>query len=104
MERLTAFSWGYWGWGTHTPELIRTVDSDRAQSRQAAPDLCGYPILPSRKGWDFLRQCFRERDGLDRYWWIKGLGNRSIETHRLRLEIAHPDFEFETLRVSIAES
>lgn len=28
---LTLFSWGYWGWGRATQELIRTVDTTERQ-------------------------------------------------------------------------
>jgi len=27
MKHLEAFSWGYWGWGNHTRELIDAVDA-----------------------------------------------------------------------------
>ena len=33
MKRLTAFTWGYWGWGTHTNEFVDVVDAvERSRS------------------------------------------------------------------------
>lgn len=35
MSNLTAFSWGYWGWGAHTAELVRVVDGiERAHGKR----------------------------------------------------------------------
>ena len=31
MKKLQAFSWGYWGWGTHTKEFVKTVDAIERQ-------------------------------------------------------------------------
>ena len=30
MSRITIFSWGYWGWGNATPQLVHLVDSVEA--------------------------------------------------------------------------
>jgi hypothetical protein len=33
---LTAFNWGYWGWGTHTSDLVRTVDAiERSRGKRS---------------------------------------------------------------------
>jgi hypothetical protein len=35
MKRLTAFSWGYRGWGNHTRDFVRTVDAiERARGKR----------------------------------------------------------------------
>ena len=27
MKKLTAFTWGYWGWGTHNDQFVDVVDA-----------------------------------------------------------------------------
>ena len=50
MKKLTAFTWGYWGWGTHTNEFVDVVDAVE-RSRSFRPRIfvdIRRPRLPGR--------------------------------------------------------
>lgn len=78
MEHITAFSFGYHGWGNATRELVRAVDAVERE-RGFHPPLfvdCRFNRAVRAKG--FVGNAFGELLGPHRYRWMKGLGNEQI--------------------------
>jgi hypothetical protein len=91
MKRITAFTWGYWGWGTHAKDFVRNVDAvERARSWRR-PLFVDIRIRRSGRAPDFQQNAFEKIVGQRRYRWMKSLGNRSIITKGRRMEIADPN-------------
>jgi hypothetical protein len=64
---VTLFTWGYYGWGNHTPQLVEAVDAVEA-SRGFEPPI--FVDIPA----------FEKLLGPTRHRWMKSLGNKYIET------------------------
>lgn len=49
MKQLTAFTWGYWGWGTHADEFVRNVDAVEppvaGDHRSSSTFVLGVPVV-----------------------------------------------------------
>ena len=88
MKRVTAFTWGYWGWGTHAEEFVRNVDAVERARGWRAPLFVDIRIRRTVRAPDFQQNAFEKIVGQRRYRWMKALGNRSIVTKKRRMEIA----------------
>lgn len=102
MTRLTAFSWGYYGWGNHVGKLIQTVDSIEKQRGWQAPIFADIRIRRSVRAKGFNGDRFERALGEDRYVWLPGLGNRSIITGHDRTKIDDPNAVLHLLAVVAA--
>jgi hypothetical protein len=82
MRRITAFTWGYWGWGTHAREFVKNVDAVE-RSRGCRPPIF-VDIRFSRKvrAPNFKDNEFEKMIGPSRYRWRRRLGNERIESRR----------------------
>jgi hypothetical protein len=79
MEPLTLFSWGYWGWGTATDQLVKAVDAIEV-SRGYRPALfVDIRISRSVRAPGFNGRAFEKAVGPSRYRWIEDLGNLAIQ-------------------------
>jgi hypothetical protein len=88
--RLTAFSWGYWGWGPHTSDLIRSVDGvERARGKEP-PIFADIRFFRSGRATGFRGSAFEETVGNSRYRWFRKLGNQNIGTGDNGVRIADP--------------
>ena len=90
MKRVTAFTWGYWGWGTHADDFVRNVDAVERARGWRPPLFVDIRIRRTVRAPDFQQNAFEKIVGQQRYRWMKALGNRSIITKRRRVEIADP--------------
>jgi hypothetical protein len=90
MKRVTAFTWGYWGWGTHADDFVRNVDAVERARGWRRPLFVDIRIRRMVRAPDFQQNAFEKIVGQQRYRWMKTLGNRSIITKKRRLEIADP--------------
>lgn len=91
MNSLTVFSWGYWGWGNATPQLVSALDSAEAERGFAPPVCVDARISRSVRAVGFNGNAFERLLGADRYRWMPGLGNRAIQTHEgPPIQIADP--------------
>lgn len=90
MRNLTAFSWGYWGWGNHTREFVRAVDAvERARSMRP-PIFVDIRFSRSVRALGFRDAAFEETVGKNRYRWFRKLGNDRIRSGRGGIRIADP--------------
>jgi hypothetical protein len=91
MKRITAFTWGYWGWGTHAADFVRNVDAVERARGWRPPLFVDIRIRRTVRAPDFQQNAFEKIVGQRRYRWMKSLGNRSIITKGRRMEIADPN-------------
>ena len=90
MKQMTAFTWGYYGWGTHAEEFVRGVDAVERARGWRPPFFVDIRIRRAGRALDFQHNNFKEIVGQQRYRWMKCLGNKSIITRKSRIEIANP--------------
>jgi len=90
-RHLTAFSWGYYGWGNHTHDLVSAFDAIE-ESREFKPPLfVDVRIRRAVRATGFSGDNFQRLIG-DRYHWIKGLGNQAVlDTKLPRITISDPN-------------
>jgi hypothetical protein len=88
MGPLALFSWGYWGWGTSTPQLLQAVDAAEAARGFRPPLFVDIRYSRGVRAPGFRDGAFERRAGPGRYVWMSGLGNRAISTGGM--EIANP--------------
>lgn len=80
MEPITLFSWGYWGWGNATPQLVEAVDAVEA-ARGFRPLLfVDVRVSRSVRAVGFRDRAFEQHMGHERYRWMPALGNKRIQT------------------------
>jgi hypothetical protein len=77
---LTLFSWGYWGWGNATNELVQAVDAGEAMRGFGPPIFVDIRIRRNVRAKGFTGDTFERTVGRDRYRWIQDLGNESVLT------------------------
>jgi len=78
MEALTLFTWGYWGWGSATGELVKATDAVEAARGYKPPMFVDIRLSRSVRAPGFRDRAFEELLGSDRYRWLNGLGNLAI--------------------------
>jgi hypothetical protein len=87
---VTLFSWGYWGWGNATRQLVQAVDAAEAAKDFRPPFFVDIRFHRTGKAKGFIGRNFERTVGASRYQYIHGLGNRSIETGAPRIVIDDP--------------
>lgn len=91
QQRLTLFTWGYYGWGNHTPELVKAVDAVEASRSFVPPMFVDLRIRRAVRAAGFTGSAFEKLLGRDRHRWKKSLGNKYIETRTgPNIQIAEP--------------
>lgn len=78
MKKLTIFSWGFWGWGTHSERFVKVVDHVESSRGFKPPIFVDVRIRRTGRAIDFKENAFRDIVGENRYRWMKGLGNQAI--------------------------
>lgn len=86
----TAFSFGYWGWGSKTRYLVRMVDEHEAEQGYEQP--LWVDIRWNREGQakGFHGRTFERLVGSDHYIWMRDLGNAGIAQSPPVLRIHRP--------------
>src|SRR5262245_44722565 len=80
MAKWTLFTWGYWGWGNATPQLVEVVDAVE-QNRGCQPPLfVDVRTRRSVRAKGFQGNAFAKLLGPDRHRWMKSPGNKYIKT------------------------
>lgn len=77
-EALTIFTFGYWGWGNHTPQMVDAFDASEARAGFAAPLFVDTRFRREVRAVGFRGDAFERVVGKDRYRWVKRLGNKNI--------------------------
>ncbi len=99
--RWTAFSWGYWGWGSSIPELVQAFDAVEHSRGFGVPlfvDVRAKQAVRS-EGFAGPRSRFEVTLGRARYRWLPDLGNRAIQTGRGPMRLIAPEAVHELLGV-----
>ena len=78
MKKLTIFSWGFWGWGTHAERFVKVVDTVEASRGFKPPIFVDIRIRRTGRAVNFKENTFRDIVGEKRYQWMRGLGNAAI--------------------------
>ncbi len=102
MDRPTLFTWGYYGWGNHTPQLVEAVDAVE-RSRGFEPALfVDIRIRRAVRAKGFQGNAFEKLLGQDRHRWMKSLGNKFIQTRTgPNIQIADPGAAGELLGLAV---
>jgi hypothetical protein len=98
----TLFTWGYYGWGNHTPHLVEAVDAVETRRGFQPPIFVDIRIRRSVRAAGFTGPAFERLLGQDRHRWMKSLGNKFIETKTgPSIQIADPTAADELLDLAI---
>jgi hypothetical protein len=105
MMPTTLFTWGYYGWGNATPQLVEAVDAVE-QSRGFNPPLfVDIRIRRSVRARGFTGPAFEKLLGPTRHRWMKSLGNNWIETRTgPSIQIADPSAAGTLLNLALQEA
>lgn len=99
--KTTIFSWGYYGWGTHTADLIEAVDAVEKSRGFEPPIFVDIRIRRSVRAVGFNGAHFEKLLGDDRHVWMKSLGNKRILSRKgPQVQIAEPDAVEDLLRLA----
>ena len=79
VETITLFSFGYWGWGSATTQLVQAIDAVEAARGHAAPLFVDIRISRSVRAKGFDGSAFEAVVGPPRYLWLDALGNLGIQ-------------------------
>jgi hypothetical protein len=95
---LSAFSWGYFGWGNATDKFVELVDAVESQRGFAPPVFVDTRIRRNVRAAGFTSQAFEILLGPHRHRWMPELGNRFIVTRQgPPIQIADPQAAYELL-------
>ena len=101
---ITLFSWGYYGWGNYTPQLVKAVDEVEAARGFNPPVFVDVRISRMVRAPGFREKAFEKLLGPDRYRWMSSLGNQRVLSHEgERIQIAEPQAAGELLELAILE-
>ncbi len=75
MDSITLFSFGYWGWGSATPEVVEVIDAVEASRGFAPPIFVDIRLSRSGRAKGFVGHAFEKVVGSSRYRWFESLGN-----------------------------
>jgi hypothetical protein len=99
---LTLFTWGYYGWGNHTPELVEAADAVEANRGFEPPIFVDIRIRRTVRAKGFQGNAFEKLLGPNRHRWMKSLGNKFIQTRTgPNIQIADPSAASELLDLAV---
>lgn len=87
---LTLFTFGYWGWGNATRELIRAIDSAERKKGFSPPVFFDIRLKRSVRAKGFRDDAFERLLPKGRYQWFPRLGNINIATKERGIKIKDP--------------
>jgi hypothetical protein len=103
MEKQTIFTFGYYGWGNHTPQLVEAVDTVERSRGFEPPLSVDIRIRRTVRAKGFQGNAFEKLLGQDRHRWMKSLGNKFIQTRTgPNIQIAEPADELLDLAIESA--
>ncbi|CAN5158203.1 hypothetical protein BH10PLA2_BH10PLA2_07740 [soil metagenome] len=95
---LTAFSWGYFGWGNATGKFVELVDAVETRRGFAPPVFVDIRIRRNVRAAGFAGPAFENLLGPERHVWLPKLGNRFIVSRQgPPIQIVDPQAAFELL-------
>lgn len=101
MKTLTLFSWGYYGWGNATKQLVKAVDAIEESRGFKPPLFVDIRISRAVRAPGFNGSAFEKLLG-DRYVWMPSLGNKKIISRTGKgIQIADPEAAEELLDLAV---
>src|SRR5262245_51914957 len=98
----TLFTWGYYGWGNHTPQLVKAVDAVETGRGFKPPVFVDIRIRRSVRATGFNGPAFERLLGPNRHRWMKSLGNKFILSRTGPIiQIAEPEAAYELLDLAL---
>jgi hypothetical protein len=105
MNAITLFSFGYYGWGNATEELVKCVDAVERGRGFLPPVFVDTRISRSVRAKGFNGSAFANLLGESRHRWMRSLGNKRIETRTgPAIQIAKPEAADTLLDAAIEHS
>lgn len=102
MNKTTIFTFGYYGWGSCTPELVKAVDVVEASREFDPPIFVDVRIRRNVRAEGFVGSAFEKLLGPSRHRWMKSLGNKFIQTRTGPfIQIAEPSAADELLDLAL---
>jgi hypothetical protein len=98
---VTLFSWGYFGWGSSLPQLLRVTERAEQARGFLAPVFVDVRFSRSVRSPGFRDRSFERAIGAGRYVWMKGLGNEGIGSGGLKIH--KPETAVDLLDLAIRE-
>jgi hypothetical protein len=99
---MTIFTWGYYGWGNATPQLVEAVDVAETSRGFEPPIFVDIRIRRTVRAKGFQGNAFEKLLGPSRHRWMKSLGNRFIQTRTGPfIQIAEPSAASELLDLAL---
>jgi len=99
---LTMFSFGYWGWGSSTEELVKAADVVERSRGYKPPIFVDIRISRSVRAPGFNGNSFGDLLGDKRYLWMRRLGNRRIIEKGIgRIQIDDPSAASDLLDLAL---
>jgi hypothetical protein len=80
MRAPTIFTWGYYGWGNATLQLVETVDAVEISRDFRPPIFVDIRIRRNVRAKGFVGNAFEKLLAPTRHHWMKSLGNKFIQT------------------------
>jgi hypothetical protein len=88
MKPLTAFTWGYYGWGPHARDFVNAVDAAERRRGKRPPIFVDIRFSRSVRAVGFRESAFEKSIGKGRYRWLRKLGNAQIGSGSKGIRIA----------------
>jgi hypothetical protein len=102
MTKTTIFTWGYYGWGNHAPQLVEAVDAVEASLDFEPPIFVDIRIRRNVRARGFVGKAFEKLLGPGRHCWMKSLGNKFVQTRTGPfIQIAQPSAADELLDLAL---
>ncbi len=98
---ITIFSFGYWGWGNATRQLVEVIDlAERARGFRP-PIFIDIRVHRKVRALGFVDDAFRDLVGAARYQHMKDLGNQEVAIGGKGIRIKHPEAAAELLDTAV---
>ena len=97
----TVFSWGYWGWGNATRQLVQAADAAEVAKGFRPPIFLDVRLRRQGRSKGFVGTAFRDLVGESRYCWMEELGNLAIATGGGGVQIKNPAAVSELLEQAV---
>jgi len=102
MNNTTIFTWGYYGWGSCTPQLVEAVDAVETSRGFQPPLFVDIRIRRNVRAKGFVGSAFEKLLGPSRHRWMKSLGNKFIQTRTgPDIQIAEPSAADDLLNLAV---
>ena len=98
----TIFSWGYYGWGSATKQLVKAVDAVETARGFKPPIFVDIRLKRQGRAVGFKGNAFEKLLGPTRHRWMNSLGNLRIASHTgPSIQIADPSAAEDLLNLAL---